>query len=228
MDDETPESKPEVHYEQSRTQAKRAQLGLNILVVLSAVSGAAFLSYVLVTIRPFGKGEAPGVNIPTSTVAERLGVLQGEDLEAGLFILLRDIDEAPEYRDKLSERMRADLGIAGEGRLYLLIVRNHGQDSATFNGDRLVAHDKDGATWNLRWLSQVADAESANAVGRMRLAQSGHSFELPAGAERQLYVFAGRDSSGPPSAESFIHGEVRLESGRRIALEHIDLKVAEQ
>ena len=151
-------SESEVKYEQSRSEAKRAQLGLNILVILSAVAGAAFFAYVLVTIRPFGSSEREPVNVPTSSVADRLGVLEGEDIDAGLYVVLRDIDEAPEYRAKLSERMREDLGIDSPGRLYLLIVRNHGEQPVSVKAGKLQVQDKDGRNWQMKWLSDVTDA----------------------------------------------------------------------
>lgn len=228
MEDEAPHNESSVKYEESRTEAKRAQLGLNILVVLSAVAGAAFFAYVLATINPWRNGDRPGINVPTSTVAERLGVLEGEDINAGLFVIVRDIDEAPEYRDTLSEQMRADLGIEDEGRLYLVIIRNHSDTSVQVRADELLVTDKGGMNWELMWLDELAEPGSASAVGRMRLAQSGHEFDLPPTSERQLYVFAPADSKAPPSAEAFRSGELRLRTGDVIPLEHTEVKVAEQ
>src|SRR5690606_6519652 len=96
---------------------------LNILVGLSALAGAVFFAYVLYTVKPFGRKTADPIDVPVSAAGPRVGLLSADDKEAGLEITLRDIDDAPTYRDALSETMRRELGIEQPGRLYRLTAR---------------------------------------------------------------------------------------------------------
>lgn len=227
MVEEAPETEPEAVYEQSRDESRRAQWALNILVVFSAVAGSVFFFYVLYTIRPFGSKEPPPVEVPTSSVGAKYGLLVGHDEASGLDVVLRDIDEAPSYREQLSEVMRRDLGISSGGRLYLLIIRNDGEATVDVNAGQLNAQDKGGKGWQVQWLEQAAKPVSA--TGRLRVTQSGRRFELAKGEERQLYVFI--QSAGdalPPSAEDFSGGSLKLSSGLEVPLTHTEIKAAEQ
>lgn len=215
---ETPQDQP---FETSRRDAKRAQWALNGLVVFSAVAGAVFFIYVLYTINPFGKRTAEDIDVPTSSAGARYGLLIGTDETTGVGVILRDIDEAPEYRDKLSDNMRAELGISGSGRLYLLVIRNDGEASVNVAADVLAVTDKQGGKWTVRWLDQAASAESSGPTGRLRLAQSERKFDLAKGAERQLYVFI---EGSPPPAEEFASGTISLAGGLEIALTHTETK----
>ena len=215
-------------FEQSAREAKRAQWALNLLVVLSALAGAVFFGYVMYTIKPFGGKTPEPVNVPTSAMGAKFGLLTGEDESSGVLVALKDVDEAPTYREELSEVMRKDLGIKDEGRLYLLVVRNDGDKPVSVNADSLQLKDGDGKSWKARWLDQVADPESAAATGRMRLAQSAHKFDLEEGDERQLYVFIPSSGGLPPSGEDFLDGELKLSDTLKISLKHTEIKAAEQ
>ena len=225
----TPEPKPDVSFEQSRKETRRAQWALNILVVFSAVAGSVFFFYVLYTIQLFGGKDVPPVDLPTSSLGAKFGLLVGEDSATGLSAMLRDIDEAPGYREKLSEVMRKDVGIAGPGRLYLLIVRNDGKAPLEVNATRLSVRDNSGKQWDVQWLEQAASTDAANAMGKLRLAQSKHNFGLAVGQERQLYVFvpaAGDDI--PPSAEELASGTLSIAGATELGLTHTEIKAVQQ
>ncbi len=227
MEEEARETEPEVSYEQSHAETRRAQWALNTLVVFSAIAGSVFFFYVLYTIRPFGSKEPPPVEVPTSSVGAKYGLLTGSDEASGLGVVLRDIDEAPSYREQLSEVMRRDLGIAGNGRMYLLIIRNDGEAPAAVDAALLRVRDAAGQSWEVQWLDKAASP--ASATGRLRLAQSGHKFELSKGEERQLYVFI--PSAGealPPSAEDFSGGSLKLASGLEVSLSHTEIKATQK
>ena len=212
-------------FEGSRKEARRAAWALNSLVVLSALAGAFFFGYVLHNVWPRGNG-VPPIDIPVSTPGAKVGILTAE--HDGVTIELRDVDEAPEYRDELSEVMRRDLGIQEAGRLYLLVVRNTGEETYSFSPGSLTASDKHGKKWTVRWLDEVASKESANTVGRMRMAQSAHRFELAKSEERHLYVFIQSADSFPPTAEDLVSGVLKNGSAEAIKLEHTEVKVAER
>lgn len=220
-EDATAES--ETVFEESAKEARRAQWSLNLLVVLSAVAGAVFFGYVLFHIKPFGGKQPDAINVPTSAVGDKFGVLVGSDDGSGVSVALRDIDEAPTYREKLSEVMRKNLGISVAGRLYLLIVRNDGDSPVSLNIRSLNVKDGGGQEWSAKWLDEIAEPADAN--GRMRLAQSGRKFELEKGDERQLYLFipSGGDTL-PPSGEDFLDGEVRLSDQLEVTLRHTEIK----
>ena len=227
MDEEASNTEPEVSFEQSRMETRRAQWALNILVVFSAVAGSVFFFYVLYTLRPFGSKEPPPVEVPTSSVGAKYGLLVGRDDASGLDVLLRDIDEAPSYREQLSDVMRRDLGIGSGGRMYLLVIRNEGDEVLPVDAAQLTVRDKGGKDWQAQWLEQVA--KPAGATGKLRVTQSGHRFELGKGEERQLYVFI--QSAGdalPPSAEDFSAGSLKLASGLEVPLTHTEIKAVEQ
>ncbi|MCB9934769.1 MAG: hypothetical protein H6840_03670 [Planctomycetes bacterium] len=227
MDEEATKPEPEVSFEQSRLETRRAQWALNILVVFSAVAGSVFFFYVLYTIRPFGSKEPPPVDVPTSSVGPKFGMLAGTDEASGLGVVLRDIDEAPSYREQLSEVMRKDLGIERNGRMYLLIVRNDGEAPADVDAAQLTVRDGAEKGWEIQWLDQAASP--ASPTGKLRLTQSGRKFELAKGEERQLYVFI--PSSGdslPPSAEDLSGGSLKLTGGPDIPLSHTEIKAAQQ
>lgn len=210
-------------FEQSRREARRAQWALNILVGMSALAGAIFFAYVLYTVKPFGAKTPEPIDVPVSSAGPRIGLLIAED--AGLEITLRDIDDAPSYREQLSETMRRDLGISQPGRLYLLIVRSTADEPVVIAAPKLSVAGKDGARHQVRWLSDVADAGSASGTGKLRLTQSAHEFTLAKGESRQLFVFI---EGTAPSAEDFAAGELELAGGRRVALSHTEIKVADQ
>ncbi|MBZ0136531.1 MAG: hypothetical protein K8I27_09180 [Planctomycetes bacterium] len=221
---ETPEEQADTTFEHSRKEARRAQWALNSLVVLSALAGAFFFGYVLYTIQPFGGRDAEPVEIPTSSPGATLGMLSNE--EGALLLVLSDIDEAPTYREQLSEVMRKDLGIDKPGRLYRLSVRGNGDADATFAPESFTLTDKQARAWPVKWLPEVAQADKATAVGKLRLAQSGQPFELATGEQRTLFVFVETGAELPPSAEDFGSGKVTLAGGGQIALEHTEVKVA--
>jgi hypothetical protein len=227
MAEESTTPAPEAPFEHTRRDAKRAQWALNSLVIFSALSGAVFFFYVLSTIRPFGSKDADNVEVPTSSVGARYGLLVGVDEASGLGVVLRDIDEAPEYRDKLSDTMRTELGISESGRLYLLGIRNDGAAPVSVAAEALQVTDEKGASWTVRWLDQTAGVETAGPTGRLRLAQSARKFELGKGEERQLFIFISANSEIPPPAEDFSGGLLKLASGLEIALNHTETKAAQ-
>lgn len=217
---------PDEDFEQARKQATRARWALNAMVGLSALASALFFAYVLTRVAPRGQGDPPEVNVPTSAVGKSVGVLQG--VADGLFVELRDLDEAPSYRESWSERLRGDLGIAAKGRLYRLLVRNEGKQGVSFAG-ALTVRDGSGADWALRWLKDVADATAASDLGRMTLAQAEARFALAPGESRQLDVFVqSRGEALPPSAEDYESGTLVLESGASVALQHTRTEVAQR
>jgi hypothetical protein len=228
-DNPATESEPVTGFEQSRKETRRAQWALNILVVFSAVAGSVFFFYVLYTIQLFGSKDPPPVEVPTSSVGAKFGLLVGEDATTGVSAVLRDIDEAPSYREKLSDVMRRDVGIQTAGRVYLFAIRNDGKGQVQINATSLVVRDDKGTQWTVQWLEQAARPDTASATGKLRLAQSKHNFELGAGEERQLYVFI--PSSGdslPPSAEDLASGTLIISGGIEISLTHTEMKAVQQ
>lgn len=225
MPEELPESQPETTFESSRKEAKRATWALNSLVVLSALAGAFFFGYVLHTVQPFAGRDTPPVEIPVSSPSAKVGVLSGE--QDGLAVTFRDIDEAPTYREELSKVMIRELAIDTPGRLYVLVVRNDGEDTYSFSPSGFNVADKDARNWKVRWLGELTSRDKASAVGKLRLAQSAHNFELSKGESRQLFVFIESAANMPPSAEDFVTGTLKSESGD-LKLEHTEVKVAER
>lgn len=225
MADDQPEATSEVSYESSRKEARRASWALNSLVVLSALAGAVFFGYVLHTVQPWGGKEVPPVEIPVSSAGAKVGMLTGE--KNGLTLTLRDIDEAPSYREQLNEVMLRDLGIDKAGRLYVLEVRNDGEATQQFNAQALAAADKDAKQWSVKWLADVTSSDKASAIGKLRLAQSAHRFELAKGESRHLYVFIESGADLPPSAEDFVAGTLKTDNAE-VKLEHTEVKVAER
>jgi hypothetical protein len=208
-------------FEQARRESRRAQFALNFLVILSAVAGAAFFGYVLYVIRPFGTRTPDPVDIPTSRTGDTIASVEGE--QSGLHVSVHDLDEAPEYSAKLSERVRADMGISQEGRLYRLTVRN--ELDAAFNVDlrTLTLEAVDGRKWEAQWVDQAASPENATAIGRMRVAQAERKFTLPPKGERQLDIFV---PGSPPGLATLSGG--RLDAGAAIVeLKHRDVRAAQ-
>ncbi len=198
---------PDESFEQARRDARRAQLAMNALVILSAIAGAAFFGFVLFTIKPFGERVPEPVQIPTSQSSGTMSIVEGDT--GGLRAELRDLDPAPGYSGELSARLAADLGIGQSGRLYRLALRN-GRDApveVSLGGFSLTG--KDGTTWSAQWIGSVADAEKASAMGRLRLSQAASGVTLPPGGEYQLDVFIAGE---PPAADGFTAGRVELGS----------------
>lgn len=222
-----PETDEPTPQDREHKEARRAQWALNVLVVFSAFAGSVFFAYVLYSIRPFSPDEVPSVEGPTSSVGERVGLLSSVDEETGLAVTLRDVDNAPGYRRELSEVMRNGMGIESPGRIYLLIVRNLGEEEYDVNLRSLTV-SAGGESWAVRWVGDVAEDSNASAAGRMRIAQSESRFTLAPGAERQLYVHASAGAGGAaPAAEEFSGGELSLESGAVIGLAHEEQRLVE-
>jgi hypothetical protein len=216
MEGESPDE-----FQKARREVRRAQLALNFLVILSAAAGTAFFGYVLYTIRPFGGGKPEPVVIPTSQAGATVASLEGED--GGILVSVHDLDEASAYSAELSERMRKDLAIGEAGRIFRLSVHNTGETEISLKLESLTLTSVDGRQWQARWLPQVAAADKATAVGRMRIAQGATAFALPAGAQRQLNVFIAGDPPGTAKLKSGL-----LSAGeRRIELSHRDTGVAQ-
>ncbi|MBE7492754.1 MAG: hypothetical protein HS108_13500 [Planctomycetes bacterium] len=213
---------PQAEFEISRKAARRAQITLNVLVVLSAVAASVFFVYVLHNLRPFGKRDVPAVNVPTSAVGPAVGLLR-TDKAATLFVELRDVDDAAGYRDTLSQSMARALGIARPGRLYRLLLRNAGKEAVEIRQPALAVRDKNGRDWVLRWLADVADAGTATAYGRMLLAQGVADGQLGPGESRQLLAFI---EGEPPPAEQFHSAELTAQGGLRAKLEHQEVRVS--
>ena len=226
MADDPSDNQSEVSFETSRKEARRAAWALNSLVVLSALAGAFFFGYVLYTIQPFGGREAPPVEIPVSSAGSKVGMLLGES--DGVSIMLQDIDEAPTYREQLSEVMRNELGIEKPGRLYVLEVRNDAEATLRFAPTAFTVTDRDAENWTVRWLGETTSPDKATTVGKLRLTQSAHQFELKKGEKRQLFVFIESGADLPPSAEDFVAGTLKTADGAQVALEHTEVKVAAQ
>lgn len=183
---------PDDVFHSTRTEARRAQFALNFLVILSAVAGAAFFAYVLYSIRPFSSKPSDVVEIPTSGATAILPTLEGE--AGGLLVSVRNLDDAPDYSEAISERLRAEMAINETGRLYRLVLRNTGESSLSISLKSLELTAEDARVFRARWLGQVADREKASATGRLHIAQGAHEFELKAGGERQLTVFLPGDA----------------------------------
>ncbi|MBX3473562.1 MAG: hypothetical protein KF754_04200 [Planctomycetes bacterium] len=211
-------------FERSRASARRAQWTLNILVVMSAVAASAFFLYVLNTINPFGERPAPEVNVPTSAVGLKYALLRS-DAESALSLELRDIDEAPSYRDALGEQLRASLAITEAGRLFRLRVRNAGKEPVRIDAPQVSVRDKNGKDWQVRWLHEVADSGKATPQGRLILGQSSRDFALGAGESRQMYVFI---AGAVPPAEDFSSAEFRAEPAIKVAMDRQEVKVTPQ
>ncbi len=215
-----------VEYELSAKAAARARLAMNLLVVLTAAASSLFLVYVLSRVIPRG-GAGPAVNVPTSAVAARVGILRGGHSDGGLDfkVELRDVDEAAGYRDRLSDSMRASLAVADNGRLYRLEIANAAAGAdLNVRGGALTLKAKDGSTFAAAWLAGVAQADKADATGRMLLAQSGHTFTLAPGHGRTLYVFVrAKDGRLPPAAEELVEGELALDGVADVRLRHTEV-----
>jgi len=216
--DEVPQQS---EFEVSRKAAKRAQITLNVLVVLSAISASVFFVYVLHNLQPFGQRQPPEVNVPTSAISATVGMLR-TDKDADFSMELRDIDEASGYRDALSDTMRKSLAIEQPGRLYRLRVRNGRKDAVQVKAPRISIRDKNGTDWNVRWLAEVANAANATPSGRMLLGQAEAEFTLAAGESRQLLVFI---AGAAPVAEDFSSAEFKADNGLRVAMNREDVKV---
>lgn len=217
------EDAPEPAFESSQKESRRATWALNGLVVLSALAGAVFFGYVLHTVNPWGGREAPPVEIPVSAPGAKVGMLVAD--KGGLSLTLKDVDEAPTYREELSRVMLRDLGISQTGRLYVLEVRNGGEQSREFAPGLFEVSDGQARKWRVQWLKDVADSGKATGTGALRLEQSAHRFSLAKGESRQLFVFIASGADTPPSAEDLVAGEVQL-SGATVKLEHTEVKVA--
>ncbi|MBX3459879.1 MAG: hypothetical protein KF696_07925 [Planctomycetes bacterium] len=203
-------------YEASRKQVRNAQVALNVLVILSALAASCFFFFMLYTIRPFGGGGAANVEIPTSEPGAIVATVQGA--AGGLRVIVRDLDDAEVYSRQLSDRMRADMGIEQEGRLYRLALENTGKQALEVKLNTLSLTGEDGATHSARWIDGVASRDNASALGKLRIAQSNREFTLPPGATRQMEIFVPGD---PPPAARFTKGRINAGSVT-VDLEHVD------
>jgi hypothetical protein len=217
-----PQAEPEVDtsYEHARRSHRRAQIWLNAMVVFSACAASVFLVYVLAQVLP-RFGGTPEPDLPTGRTPERIGLLQG--FKDGLFVELRDIDEAAGYRDELNRERLADLGISDRGRLLLLIIENRGDKALTLTAESIEVALEDSQA--VKWLAQAAKAETATPIGRMLLAQADTRLELAAGTRRTLMVFLPSRTSDAPPAEQLKRGSLRFADGRVIELNHEEVTV---
>lgn len=217
-----PDQPAEPEFEVSRKSARRAQMTLNVLVILSAVSASVFFVYVLHNLRPFGERQPPEVNVPTSSIGKTIALLRTEQ-DATLELELRDVDEAPEYRNALSDAMRKSMAISQSGRLYRLRVHNAGKQPLDVKSPRISVRDRSAADWNVRWLAEVAEAGNATPTGRLTLGQSAAEFTLQPGETRQLVVFI---AGNAPPAEEFSSADFTADHGLKIALNRQEVKVS--
>lgn len=221
--EEQPQHDP---YEEARREAGRVRLWLNVLVVLSAAASSIFLVYVIMRIMPRDGGDAGNVEVPTSSVKEKVGVLRGQggDGKIECALELRDVDEAPGYREKYSEQLREALGVEEQGRLYSLTVRNTGKtETLEFAGGTLTLRTKSGAEVVASWLAAVARPRTA--LGRMALTQSEAKFSLAPGERRELYVFVAAKGELPPPAAELAGGSADIPGVARVVLEHVDVTI---
>ncbi len=217
----TEEAEPEGGFESSRRDAHKAQIALNVLVILSALAASAFFFYVLYTIRPFGGSQVSNVDIPTSQPGAVIASVEGE--AGGLAVSVRDLDDADAYNAELSEKLRADMGISAKGRLLRLELHNTGKDERKVKLTSLTLTGDDGVQWACRWLDDVASRDSATALGKLRLSQGVREFTLPTGARRQLDIFIPGE---PPGAGKLKGG--RLDAGSvQVELEHKETRAAQ-
>ncbi|KAA0209590.1 hypothetical protein EDM80_14615 [bacterium] len=223
-----PASANDVAYAEAARDASRARLMLNFLVILSAAASSVFLVYVLTRVLPRNGGDAANVDVPTSVAQAKVGVLRGQSTETAREVAfeLRDLDEAPGYRDKYSEKLREALGIERPGRLYQLTVRNLSKsEPLVFNGGTLRLRDKAGREHTALWLASVAQAERATALGRMTLAQSESVFTLAVGERRDLLVFVESGGEMPPAAEEMVNGTLEGGSLKKVNLERAEVTI---
>ncbi|MBK8205710.1 MAG: hypothetical protein IPK87_02830 [Planctomycetes bacterium] len=217
----TEEVQPEGGFESSRRDAHKAQIALNVLVILSALAASAFFFYVLYTVRPFGGSQASNVDIPTSQPGAVIAFVEGE--AGGLTASVRDLDDAEAYNAELSEKLRADMGIASNGRLLRLELHNTGKDERKVKLTSLTLTGDDGVQWACKWVDDVASRDAATALGKLRLNQGAREFTLPVGARRQLDIFVPGE---PPGAGKLKSG--RLDAGGvQIELEHKETRAAQ-
>lgn len=218
----------DVAYEEAARDASRARLMLNFLVILSAAASSVFLVYVLTRVLPRNGGDAANVDVPTSVAQAKVGVLRGQSTDSTREVAfeLRDVDEAPGYRDKYSEKLREALGIERPGRLYQLTVRNLSKsEPLVFSGGTLRLRDKSGREYTALWLASVAQAERATALGRMTLAQSESVFTLAVGERRDLLVFVESGGEMPPATEDMVNGTLEGSSLKKVNLERVEITI---
>ena len=125
--------------------------------------------------------------------------------------------------------MRRDVGIQAAGRMYVIGIRNGGKAPVSVDARALSVRDAAGKQWDVQWLEQASKPESVSTMGKLRLAQSKHSFDLGVGEERQLYVFI--PSAGdalPPSAEDLVSGSLSIAGGLQVNLTHTEMKAVQQ
>jgi hypothetical protein len=206
-------------YAVSYSDAKRANLILNVLVVVSAMAGSGFLLYVAHRVLPNFRGSTAVEDVHTSRAHATTTFLNGA-LDDITFIV-RDLDEAEVYNRKLAERIRTDLGITDKGLLYRLVVRNDGDESRRVALSEIVVTDDDGNRWEGVWLRDIADAENATAVGRLRLGQQQRVFDLPGESERQLEFFV---RGQPPALSKLRTGRIKFADGTGIDLRRQDIR----
>lgn len=213
-------------YEDARREAARVRLWLNALVVLSAAASSIFLVYVIMRIMPRGNGGDANVEVPTSSVKEKVGVLRGQG-SAGKVecsLELRDVDEAAGYREKYSEQLREALGVGEQGRLYALTVRNTSKsEPLEFSGGTLTLTGKGGAQFVASWLAGVANPKTP--LGKMALTQSEAKFTLAPGERRDLYVFVAAKGDLPPAAADLTGGSLDMPGLPKVSLEHVDVTI---
>lgn len=208
-------------FEISRAQARKAQIAMNVLVILSSVAASVFLFYVLVHLQPFGSRDNPEVDIATSAVPPQVPVLRGGK-DGSLEVQLRDLDDATTYRDKLNDAMRKSLGVSAEGRLYRLRIHSGAKEPVEIAAPALEVQG--GGAWKVQWLSGVASRDAATATGRLTLDQGAAEYTLAPGESRQLVVFIPGDA---PTVRDMTSGEFTAR-GLRVPLTREEEKAGTQ
>jgi hypothetical protein len=217
--EQTPEYDP---YAVSRKDARKANIILNTLVVISAMAGSAFLLYVAHHILPVF-GSSPSVEeVQTSRVRPTVTVLTGE--ADGLAYVIRDLDDAEAYSRELSARILHDIGATETGLIYRLVVRNTGESAVRVQLQAIRMGTDDGRRLEGGWLHEVGSTDRATPVGALRLAQQARVFELAAGSERQLEFFV---PGVPPAMDKIRDGSIEKADGSRVNLRRQEFRTGE-
>ena len=210
-------------FEVSRAQARKAQIAMNVLVILSSVAASTFLFFVLFQMQPFGSRGGADVEIDTSAVPASVPLLRGT-ADAGLEVEVADLDEADSYRDKLNETMRKSMGVSVAGRLYRLRVHSSAKEAIEIAAPTLELREKGGLAWKAQWLRGVADRDSATATGKLALDQAVSEYTLAPGESRQLMFFV----AGESPAVGGMNGGVFVTRALRVELARDDQKTGAQ
>jgi len=217
--DHDPEIDP---YAISSKDAKRANLILNVLVVISAMAGSAFLLYVAHTVFPAFRSSTPVEDVHTSRTRPMLSFLTGS--AGDLTVLVRDLDDAEGYNRDVSSRIAGDLGIARSGLIYRIVIQNSGETEQRVRIAEVSIQGDDGQRWQGAWLDAVADREAATPTGSLRLGQQSRDFVLPAGAQRQLEFFV---EGQAPAMSNTRSGRLKFGDGSVIELRRQDVRTGE-